>query len=140
MYIICFINVYFKLFFLYLSISVIFIIFTYLVPPRIAPFSFEEGPINSGDYASIQCTVPNGDLPINIEWTFNGDNFRQYAEIVVSKNGRRGSTLTIDSVSYSLAGNYTCIASNRAGYYQHTAQLLVNGYYIRVVDLAEFLY
>lgn len=98
------------------------------VPPRIPSFSFEEGPINAGDYASIQCTVPNGDLPINIEWSVNGENVNGYPEISVSKSGRRGSTLTIDPVSYKLAGNYTCVASNRAGFYQHTAQLFVNGY------------
>lgn len=92
-----------------------------------APFAFEEGPINAGDYASIQCTVPNGDLPLRIEWSFNGENVKRFSEITVAKSGRRGSTLTIDPVSYTLAGNYTCLASNSAGFYQHTAQLLVNG-------------
>lgn len=99
-----------------------------LVPPRIAPFNFEQESINAGEYAYVQCMIPNGDLPIGIDWTFNGVNVKKYAEMSISKIGKRGSTLTIDHVTYNLAGNYTCVASNNAGSYQHTAQLLVNGY------------
>lgn len=98
-----------------------------LVAPRITPFAFEDSPINAGEYTTIQCAVPNGDLPINVEWKFNGNSLKQYSEITISKAGRRGSLLTIESVSHNLAGNYTCIASNKAGSYQHTAELLVNG-------------
>lgn len=101
----------------------------FLVAPRITPFSFEDNPINAGDYVSLTCMAPYGDLPINVEWKFNGNSLKQYSEMTVAKAGRRGSLLTIESVSYNLAGNYTCVASNRAGYYQQTAELLVNGYY-----------
>lgn len=101
-----------------------------LVPPRVTPFVFEDSPINSGDYASVQCTVPKGDLPIKITWKLNGDNIENHPEISISKNGRRGSALTIESISHSLAGNYTCSAENKAGISEHTANLLVNGYFI----------
>lgn len=103
------------------------ITFILSVAPRITPFAFEDSPINAGEYASIQCTVPNGDLPINIEWNFNGQSIKQYSEITISKIGRRGSSLTLESITHNLSGNFTCIASNTAGYYQHTAELLVNG-------------
>lgn len=72
--------------------------------------------------------VPNGDLPLTIEWTLNGESVKQFPQISLSKSGRRGSMLTIESVSDNLAGNYTCFASNKAGFYQHTAELHVNGY------------
>lgn len=98
-----------------------------LVPPRITPFEFEDGPINAGEYTSIQCMVPSGDLPLNITWLFNGKNIKNYQEISVSKTGRRGSTLMIESTSYSLSGNFTCVASNQAGEMQYTAELQVNG-------------
>lgn len=98
-----------------------------IVAPRITPFAFEDSSINAGEYATVQCAVPNGDLPMNIEWKFNGESLKQYSEISISKIGKRGSILTIESVSYNLAGNYTCIGTNRAGSYQHTAELSVNG-------------
>lgn len=99
-----------------------------IVAPRIAPFSFEETPLHSGQYAFIQCVVPDGDLPIDINWQFNGRNIDEFPDIVVAKAGRRGSTLTIESITYSLAGNYSCHAKNKAGLFVYTAQLQVNGY------------
>lgn len=83
--------------------------------------------MNEGEYTSLTCMVPSGDFPINIEWNFNGQDIKKYIEISVSKAGRRGSLLTIESVTYNLAGNFTCIALNKAWSYQHTAELLVNG-------------
>lgn len=75
----------------------------------------------------MQCMVSSGDLPLNISWVFNGKDIRKFQEISVSKVGRRGSTLMIESTSYSLSGNYTCVAVNKAGASEYTAELLVNG-------------
>lgn len=100
-----------------------------LVPPRITPFSFEDGPINSGEYASVQCMVPSGDLPLNISWLFNENPVKNYQEISVSKTGRRGSTLMIESANYYLSGNYSCIAQNKAGISKVSTELQVNGYF-----------
>lgn len=73
--------------------------------------------------------APSGDLPLNITWLFNGKGVNEYQEISVSKTGRRGSTLMIESASYSLSGNYTCVAMNKAGHFHYSAELLINGYY-----------
>lgn len=35
--------------------------------------------------------------------------------------------MTIESISHSLAGNYTCVAQNWAGFSEYTADLHVNG-------------
>lgn len=102
------------------------------MPPRITPFTFEDGPINAGEYASVQCMVPSGDLPLNITWLFNDNNVKRYEEISVSKTGRRGSTLMIESATHYLSGNYSCIAMNRAGVSKYAAELLVNGYFIEL--------
>lgn len=99
----------------------------YLVPPRITPFYFEDNPLHSGEYAQVNCLVGTGDLPLNIGWRLNGKNLKNYPEVSISKGGKRSSMLTIESVSYLTAGNYTCQASNSAGESVHTTELLVNG-------------
>lgn len=109
------------------------------VPPRITPFAFDDGPINAGEYTSLTCMAPSGDLPLNITWLFNGKSVNGYQEISTTKAGRRGSNLMIESASYYLSGNYTCVAMNNAGTYHYSAELLVNGYLISYLLLFENL-
>ena len=98
------------------------------VPPRITPFVFEDNPVSAGKPVQATCFVPEGDLPLDITWTLNGAKSDDYVEMSVGRIGRRNSILTIESVSYANAGNYTCRAANLAGEAAHNAQLLVNGY------------
>ena len=95
--------------------------------PRISPFEFDDNPVPSGQSLQVTCFASEGDLPIYISWTLNGKPIGEYPEISTGIVGKRGSFLTIDSVSYLNAGNYTCRAENAAGFDVHVAQLLVNG-------------
>lgn len=88
------------------------------------PFSFGDEPSNFGDSATVQCSVPSGDFPIDIAWLLNGMLIEGDK---VAKFGKRVLLLNIDAVSGSHAGNYTCVASNLAGQVEHTAALIVNG-------------
>lgn len=97
------------------------------VGPQILPFDFGEEPINTGDFATLQCSVHKGDLPIEILWLHNNQSVSQYSGITVSKVGSKISTISIDSVQESHAGSYTCIAENRAGQTQYNVELYVNG-------------
>lgn len=97
------------------------------VAPRITPFYFEDNPLHSGEYAQINCLVAVGDIPITIDWSLNGEAIDNHQEITVSKGGKRSSMVTIESVSYSNAGNYSCHAKNAAGENVFTTELLVNG-------------
>lgn len=67
---------------------------------------------------------------MKIEWSLNGKSVTEYPEITASNMGKRSSFLTIESVSYVHAGNYTCSAKNAAGETSFTSQLLVNGYFL----------
>ncbi|XP_017784824.1 PREDICTED: Down syndrome cell adhesion molecule-like protein Dscam2 isoform X11 [Nicrophorus vespilloides] len=98
-----------------------------MVAPRIVPFEFEDGPLESGQYTSIQCSVPQGDFPLTISWYFNEKPINDYDEsrVLVSAVGRRSSSLVIESVDYGHAGNYTCRAKNRAGIADFTSLLTV---------------
>lgn len=95
--------------------------------PRINPFSFGDESMSYGEFVNVQCTISGGDLPVNITWTLNDKPFEDYLEILTTKRGKRINELTIEAVSAKHAGNYSCIAENRAGRVNHTAELKVNG-------------
>ena len=95
--------------------------------PKISPFTFGEESINFGELVSTQCTIAGGDLPVNVTWKLNNKDLEPYLEIVLSQRGKRIHDLTIDAVSAKHAGNYTCIAENKAGKVNHTAELKVDG-------------
>ncbi|KRF98051.1 uncharacterized protein Dwil_GK22019, isoform N [Drosophila willistoni] len=98
-----------------------------MVLPRIIPFAFEEGPAQSvGQYLTLHCSVPGGDLPLQINWSLNGQSIPdEMSSITTARVGRRGSVLTIEAVEASHAGNFTCHAKNLAGIQQYTTQLNV---------------
>lgn len=99
----------------------------FTVPPQILPFDFGEDTVNTGDFASLSCSVHKGDLPINITWLHNGKDVGYTDGILVSKQGKKLGTLTIDSVQEYHSGNYTCLVANKAGFADHSAELRVNG-------------
>lgn len=82
--------------------------------------------MDSGDTASLTCTVHKGDMPIDIDWLHNNETITKTQGVSVWK-GRKVSTLNIDSVSQEHAGQYSCLAKNRAGWSTHSAILNVNG-------------
>lgn len=109
-------------FHLHLKISI-------LVQPQISPFDFGSTAIHSGMFVQVTCTAFEGDFPITFSWQLNGQSIEKYFDISISAVGKRSSYLSIDSVSYEHAGNYTCFAKNLGGEASSTAELQVNGDY-----------
>lgn len=101
------------------------------VPPKLAPWSTDEEPLYSGDFYQLNCAVTHGDFPINITWLFNDRPLSYMNGVTVLMQGKRSSSLSIDSVSGQHAGNYTCIGSNVAGSVSHTASLTVKGLFFK---------
>lgn len=99
----------------------------WLVAPQISPFNFGDDTLNAGDTVSVTCTVNKGDLPLTINWNFNGKEIASKDGITINRNGKRISVLSIDSVQAVNKGNYTCVAQNVAGTVDHTAFLFING-------------
>lgn len=97
------------------------------VPPKIAPFTFGDEAMNYGETVQAQCTISGGDLPVNVTWYYNGLPLETYLGVYTEKRGNRINNLMIDSVVGKHMGNYTCVAVNRAGIVQHSAELRVNG-------------
>ena len=66
-------------------------------------------------------------MPVTFSWLLNGKPADESLGIGVSSFGKKTSVLSIDSVDEHHAGNYTCLASNRAGVAAYTAKLIVKG-------------
>uniref|UniRef100_T1JC13 Down syndrome cell adhesion molecule-like protein Dscam2 n=1 Tax=Strigamia maritima TaxID=126957 RepID=T1JC13_STRMM len=102
---------------------------TYLavnVPPRILPFAFQDDQFFKGMRAHIVCAVSQGDLPIKFKWLKDGQEIRPLEMGINIRNyDDHANSLSIESVSSTHTGNYTCIASNEAASVSHIAQLLV---------------
>lgn len=99
------------------------------VAPQILPFTFGDEPANWGDLMSVTCSVVKGDLPIDITWAFNNKLLKdqQDLDVVVASTNKKNSVLSIESVSAKHVGNYSCLATNRAGTAAYSANLAVNG-------------
>lgn len=80
-----------------------------------------------GDSTSVQCTLSSGDLPVTFSWHLNEQPIETYNGINVVAVGKKTSLLSIDSLSEEHAGNYTCLAQNKAGTSSHMSQLVVKG-------------
>ena len=102
------------------------ILFPFLEPPVIAPFSFSPV-VNTGVFAQLTCVVSQGDLPITISWSLKGQELNSGPSITTNMLGQRVSMLVIASVDYTHIGEYTCRATNGAGSVTHSAALNVNG-------------
>lgn len=97
------------------------------MPPRIPPFSFQDQLIREGMRARLQCVVIDGDLPIRITWTKDGQPISSDIGVTIRDLDDFSSILTISKITPKNNGNYTCMATNAAGTATHTANLFVNG-------------
>lgn len=113
-----------KIYVFLLNIKYLFLI---IVAPQIMPFDFGNEPVNDQEMVVVICTVSKGDLPLNIEWYFDGKPLKSNVNGVLLTNAKRTSQLTIESVSHHNQGNYTCAVKNQAGTTNHTSELYVNG-------------
>lgn len=87
-----------------------------------------------GETASVQCLILGGDLPMAIQWLLNAKALDTVHGVSLSKIGKRVNVLTIESISGQHAGNYTCRAKNVAGTTSYSAQLIVNGLFVKLND------
>ncbi|XP_029035538.1 Down syndrome cell adhesion molecule-like protein Dscam2 isoform X21 [Osmia bicornis bicornis] len=98
-----------------------------MVAPHIGPFSISDGPANSGDMVSATCSIMKGDFPVEIVWKFNDRTIGfNDPDVTITRINKHMSALSIESVAARHAGEYTCVATNRAGNVSHSTTLAVN--------------
>ena len=99
------------------------------VPPLITPFTF-DGPKLEGWEAQRTCFASEGELPIDIQWTFQGIGTALNTQngVEISRFGPKSSILSITDLNHNIhTGNYSCTVSNTAGKVTHSAELSVLG-------------
>lgn len=103
--------------------------------PKVVPFTFGEEAFNAGQPATLQCTVAEGDQPLMISWYKDEKPEKLVSDdkekITITKISRHLSILTIEAVTASHIGSYTCSAKNTVGVSNFTATLFVNGWCYR---------
>ena len=117
----------------YLKFSKSFSTNFFKVLPIIAPFTFGEDELNLDDSVTVICSITKGDLPVNIWWKFSGSveemsyNLTTNDGVVITRTSPKVSFVNIDAVKARHRGNYSCFASNKAGFVQYSAYLAMNG-------------
>ena len=91
------------------------------------PLTFGAEILNEGQFASVVCIVAQGDEPLAITWSLQGEVVSSEPGLSTTTLGGRTSMLTIQSVGYRHSGLYTCVAKNSAGTASSAVQLKVNG-------------
>lgn len=96
--------------------------------PQLLPFSFGDEPLNTDEMAAVQCMALKGDLPMKILFYFNESPITTVENGVrVVMTSPRISQLTIEAVTAYHRGHYRCVAENKAGRTEYSAELRVNG-------------
>ncbi|KAH6928693.1 hypothetical protein HPB50_018636 [Hyalomma asiaticum] len=95
------------------------------VTPKIIAFSF-AGTAKPGNNVRTTCLLAEGDMPITFTWLRNGMDASHSKNVHIVSHSDY-SLLNINPVDGQSAGNYTCIAKNRAGFDSFTAYLDVEG-------------
>ena len=103
--------------------------FFFSAPPTIMPFLFPNKLLNEGMRSAVSCQILEGSLPIQFDWTKDGLSLGSSGidGVTIRGNDEYSSTLIIDHLRFLHRGNYTCKASNAAGFATHSAELTVNG-------------
>ncbi|XP_040359843.2 Down syndrome cell adhesion molecule-like protein 1 [Ixodes scapularis] len=89
--------------------------------PRLQPFSFPPT-VKPGSRVLVACTTTSGGSQVTLSWLKDGKDIGSAKNVFVETK-RGASMIIVEPVEISNAGNYTCIAKNRAGFDSFTATL-----------------
>ncbi|XP_037801822.1 Down syndrome cell adhesion molecule-like protein Dscam2 [Penaeus monodon] len=96
------------------------------VPPRLAPMVFPAG-TRAGMRAQATCLVQEGDQPVSLSWTKDGQPIDPQLDVRFSQLDVFTSIIVIERATAAHSGNYTCAATNPARTATTTGPLTVSG-------------
>lgn len=88
------------------------------------PLQRLEEPLYIDDFYQFICSVLQGDPPFRIQWIFKNQPLVTTTNVRV-ENTKRTSSLTFEAVNADNMGEYTCVASNKAGFANSSTDLVV---------------
>nr|XP_027230100.1 Down syndrome cell adhesion molecule-like protein Dscam2 [Penaeus vannamei] len=95
------------------------------VPPRLAPMVFPAG-TRAGMRAQATCLVQEGDQPVSLSWTKDGQPIDPQLDVRFSQLDVFTSIIVIERATAAHSGNYTCAATNPARTATTTGPLTVS--------------
>nr|XP_009861727.2 Down syndrome cell adhesion molecule-like protein 1 homolog [Ciona intestinalis] len=94
--------------------------------PVIGPIVLNQEAYKVNDLVIMTCSVKKDDEPIRFKWVKNGQPITtEDSGVQIFPLGQRISSLVIEQVSLKMAGNYSCVTSNRAGSASEHTKLIV---------------
>ncbi|XP_069972795.1 cell adhesion molecule Dscam1 isoform X4 [Penaeus vannamei] len=96
-----------------------------MVPPRLAPMVFPAG-TRAGMRAQATCLVQEGDQPVSLSWTKDGQPIDPQLDVRFSQLDVFTSIIVIERATAAHSGNYTCAATNPARTATTTGPLTVS--------------
>lgn len=92
--------------------------------PQIEQFQFNPNGVNGGQAVRVMCMVTSGDLPLDIYWLKDG---QPLLRSIYHKIDEYTLILSLRQTNIGDIGNYTCVASNKAGEARKWSTLKVKG-------------
>lgn len=92
--------------------------------PEIESFQFNPNGVNGGQAVRVMCMITSGDLPIDIYWLKDG---QPLLRSIYHKIDEYTLILSLRQTNIGDAGNYTCVANNKAGEARKWSILKVKG-------------
>ncbi|KAK8779365.1 hypothetical protein V5799_019298 [Amblyomma americanum] len=91
------------------------------VSTKISPFIFSKN-LLVGERTRVMCATTSGDQPFTFSWLKDGKPLHQSAKISIATSAQF-STLSIEKLDLTDAGNYTCAVNNAHGTVSYTDTL-----------------
>ena len=108
------------------------------VAPLVEQFVFPKN-LTRGKRLRVICTVTEGDLPIDVQWRFNGVPFLGSSGAAGNVRVRRideyTSLLAISNLETDHAGNYSCAAKNTVSEFVRSAVLTIRGIFVHLLSI-----
>ncbi|KAL3180814.1 hypothetical protein MRX96_037234 [Rhipicephalus microplus] len=94
-------------------------------PPKVLPFVIPKN-LLVGERISITCSAASGTKPLTFMWIKDDATLHRGSALRITDSSDY-STLSIENLKTSDAGNYTCVVSNSGGTASHSDVLQVKG-------------